>query len=239
MNYSKTIKFEIMLIIVFNAVMLFIFMQVDMSEMIFEYVKHFESFEIDEIIPLSFTVALSLSFFIVRRYYETKKLYFKSEELAIRDPLTELYNRRYAESIFDFENERFKRGKKQFSILIIDIDNFKIINDNYGHNIGDAVLLRFSKIIQSTVRKIDTSSRWGGEEFLIICPETNLNEADMTAKRLLMTINKEEFCEVGHITASIGVVSLSADESFEDVVSRADKCLYRAKKSGKNCYVSE
>ena len=238
MKYSKIIKLEIILIVIFNTVMLFVFMKLDMTELLYHHVKDFEAFELDEILPVSFTVALSLIVFIIRRYYETKELYLLNEELSIRDPLTELYNRRYAVNIFNLEKERSKRGKKQLSIMIIDIDDFKNVNDNYGHNTGDSVLFKFAQIIQSAVRKVDIASRWGGEEFLIICPETNLNEANMTAERLITTISEHEFNIVGNITASIGVVAINDDENFEDVVNRADKCLYEAKNSGKNRYVS-
>ena len=165
-------------------------------------------------------------------------MFFETEQLSIRDHLTGLHNRRFIQDMFYAEIERAKKGSMQFSMLIIDIDDFKNINDSHGHNAGDKVLSQFSDIILSITRKVDIVSRWGGEEFLILCPETNINEAILTASRLITTISEYEFHKVGHATASIGVVVANVNETFDAIVNRADNCLYKAKKRGKNCYVS-
>ena len=121
---------------------------------------------------------------------------------------------------------------------MIDIDYFKKVNDTYGHDRGDIVLSQFSDIIKSTTRTIDTVARWGGEEFLILCPETNMKRATLMAERLLSNINAYEFEQVGHLSASIGIVTVNKDDTFEDSVNQADKYLYEAKSSGRNCYKS-
>ena len=235
---QRSITIDIVIIITFNFFMFWFFHKVDFFEWFYVFSQKYESFELDEIIPLSFTISISLLAFITRRYNELKVLFIKVEQLSIRDQLTGLYNRRYTEDIFYMEIERIKRNDLPFSILLIDIDDFKLVNDTYGHNTGDKVLAQFADIIRLITRKVDTASRWGGEEFLILCPETNINEAILTAKRLLTAINTYSFANVGKVTASIGVVAGNTNESFELNVNRADKCLYQAKSNGKNCYVS-
>jgi diguanylate cyclase (GGDEF)-like protein len=235
---KKAIILDIILIVIFNAVMLLVFTKIDLLEWLYDYSQKFESLELDEVIPLFFILSVSLLIFIIRRFIEQRKLFFEVEQLSIRDHLTGLYNRRFMQDMFYAEIERVKRGSMQFSVLIIDIDDFKNINDSHGHNTGDKVLSQFSEVIQSIIRKVDIVSRWGGEEFLILCPETNINEATLTANRLITAISEYEFHEVGHATVSIGVVITNVNETFEVVVNRADECLYKAKNKGKNCYVS-
>jgi len=235
---KKAIIIDIVLIVILNAAMWFIFSKIDLLEWLYEYSQQFEIFELDEVIPLFFTIAVSLIIFIIRRHIELRIIFFETEQLSIRDHLTGLHNRRFVQDMYCAEIERAKRGITQFSVIIIDIDDFKCINDSYGHNAGDKVLSQFSDIILSITRKADVVSRWGGEEFLIICPETNINEASLTANRLITSIGEYEFHKVGHATASIGVVVANVDETFEAMVKRADECLYKAKNKGKNCYVS-
>ena len=235
---KKLIIIDIILILIFNAVMFFIFGKVDFFEWLYSYVQKYEHLELDEIIPLFFTLSLSLCIFIIRRFVELRVLFANAEKLSTHDHLTGLYNRRLIQGMFDTEMERAIRKHTSFSVLIIDIDDFKNINDNYGHNVGDKVLFQFSEIFKASMRKIDIVSRWGGEEFLILCPETNLNEGILTAQRLISTIRAYEFPGIGHATVSMGVTVVHENETFEHLVNRADECLYKAKNNGKNCYVS-
>jgi len=154
---------DIALVVLFNIIMLLIFHEIDFLETLYDYSQQFEEYELDEIIPLFFTISLSLLVFIFRRYGELKTLCSQALESSNRDHLTGLYNRRYIQHMFNVEAERSKRKRAEFSILIIDIDDFKKINDTYGHDTGDKVLVQLSDIMLSITRTPDIVSRWGGK----------------------------------------------------------------------------
>ncbi len=153
-----------------------------------------------------------------------------TKRLAYYDHLTGIYNRYKIIKIV----KKIDFVKDPYGVLFIDLDNFKQINDRYGHSVGDAVLKQFSHIIQQSIRKDDYFGRWGGEEFLIIMKEAKLQDLKKRAQSLVSIIQKQHFEVVEHITISIGVSQAKGVETFDDVVQKADKALYEAKKSGKN-----
>ena len=154
--------------------------------------------------------------------------------LSTTDQLTGLYNRLYLDNNFKMELEKCKRYERSFSIVIADIDRFKLINDTHGHQVGDQVLIEFSNILQQHVRRTDTVGRWGGEEFLIICPETDLEGAEALAENLRLLISLFEFSDVGSQTCSFGVTQYLQEDTEEQMTTRADKALYQAKRQGRN-----
>ena len=160
-------------------------------------------------------------------------------ELAKTDSLTGLLNRRYFLEKVNVEIEKSRRYNNGFSILMIDIDHFKSINDNYGHHSGDAVLREFSKVIVGNMRKTDIISRWGGEEFLVLIPESNAESCFNVAEKLRLHIeNISVVAEklVIKFTVSIGIAILkNEDHTSEVLINRADKALYEAKQNGRNC----
>ncbi|OMH39380.1 GGDEF domain-containing protein [Motiliproteus sp. MSK22-1] len=232
---SSQVKIDLLIIIGFNVGMFLIFSSMDMLELIVDLAEQYEEWEIDEIIPLFFTIALSLIIFSLRRWSEMRRLYNEVHKLSITDPLTGLYNRRHFNETLNLEIERSKRTGTQLSIIILDVDYFKKINDIQGHNIGDRVLCQFSSILTEVTRKIDTVARWGGEEFIILCPHTSLGNAEAIAEKLMSAIHDFEFDRVGKITATIGAVSACPDETSASIINRADVCLYKGKNNGRNC----
>lgn len=156
------------------------------------------------------------------------------ERLAEYDKLTGLYNRRKLDDALAREVIRSERYDRPLSVIIIDIDHFKNVNDTYGHQIGDAVLVESAARLSGTLRTSDTAGRWGGEEFLIICPETTLDTAVVLAERLRADYTAQEFPEAGKLTASFGVAAHCHGLQAQDVVHRADQALYRAKNGGRN-----
>jgi len=156
------------------------------------------------------------------------------EKLATTDKLTEAYNRTKFDEIIDREIERFRRYNEPLSLLMFDIDNFKDVNDTYGHSIGDFVLKKIADIAKETIRKIDYLVRWGGEEFMIISPETNLEKARALAERLRRTIENYGFNKVGKVTVSFGVTEFKKEDTKDTFIMRADKIMYQAKIKGKN-----
>lgn len=164
----------------------------------------------------------------------------KNMELAVTDAVTNLYNRHFLDThldnVFSTENEK----QAHVSILMLDIDHFKLVNDTYGHASGDEVLEEFSKRITGNIRSIDLAARYGGEEFVVVMPETDAEFALFIAERLRRTISDEPFVISGsedpiNIEVSIGVSIMSEDcDTKEKLLSEADKSLYKAKETGRN-----
>ncbi len=156
------------------------------------------------------------------------------EQLAARDKLTGLYNRRKLDESFAVEVSRAARYGRPLSVILLDIDYFKDVNDTHGHPVGDAVLIETSERLREALRTSDIPGRWGGEEFLIICPETNLKTAVQLAERLRQNYAAREFPSAGCLTASFGVAAHHKGRSTEDILLSADEALYLAKNGGRN-----
>lgn len=156
------------------------------------------------------------------------------EILSVTDRLTGLANRRKLESSLQAELLRARRYDKEFSIIMLDIDRFKIINDTFGHQTGDAVLAQLAGLLRDNARETDIVGRWGGEEFLIICPETNLLVVTALAERYRQEMERTDFGPVGQVTSSFGVTAIQEGDDMQTLVRRADEALYRAKESGRN-----
>lgn len=160
------------------------------------------------------------------------------EKLATTDDLTDIWNRRHISELAQQEFNRTCRYNRPFSLLMLDIDTFKTVNDTYGHGVGDQILKIIAKTVLSSLRTVDYFGRWGGEEFVIILPETDGKTAINVAERLRECI-AQTVIPVGEqsmqITVSIGVASYqSGDKTIEDILHRADQSLYQAKNQGRN-----
>jgi len=156
------------------------------------------------------------------------------EKLATTDKLTSLYNRRKIEELLEFEINRSERFNHNFGLAIVDIDKFKEVNDTYGHQIGDKVLKEIANILNTNRRKTDFVGRYGGEEFIIICPESDVEGVIKLMETFKEKICKHKFSKVGNKTASFGVTMSQRGDSIESVLKRADDALYQAKDNGRN-----
>lgn len=161
------------------------------------------------------------------------------EKIASIDKLTDIYNRRMLDQFLQVEIEIASRHNEDLSLMVIDIDYFKKVNDNYGHLIGDMVLSQLAKIISDNLRASDIFGRYGGEEFLIICPKTTKENTLVLAEKLRTIVKTFEFDEVGYKTVSIGISDFQKDDTIETLFKKADEALYEAKNSGRDkCVVS-
>tara|TARA_Y100000782_G_scaffold29777_2_gene33300 strand:- start:21953 stop:24916 length:2964 start_codon:yes stop_codon:yes gene_type:complete len=166
----------------------------------------------------------------------------KNDELSIlstTDALTGLNNRLHIETLLEEELFRLQQFKQPLTILLLDVDLFKKINDQHGHLCGDSVLKQFAQIIVDNTRKTDKIGRWGGEEFMILLPETNAKMAYRLAEKLRTAIAAELFEEVDQVTASFGLAEATEDQSSRELIKKADSALYQAKDQGRNCVVGE
>ncbi|MBF0456082.1 MAG: diguanylate cyclase [Magnetococcales bacterium] len=156
------------------------------------------------------------------------------ERVSKMDRLTGLYNRHHLDEILQSEMDRFFRYNTSFSLILFDIDRFKQVNDTFGHQVGDDVLVQMAEILQKGVRKVDTAGRWGGEEFIVICPSAAQNQAAQLAEKLRKEIEATDFPLVGTVTSSFGVSEIGQNETVDVLIKRVDTALYQAKKEGRN-----
>jgi diguanylate cyclase (GGDEF)-like protein len=156
------------------------------------------------------------------------------EALSKTDQLTGVFNRRHLDDALAGALARHRVEGKPFSILLIDVDRFKSVNDTYGHQVGDRVLVEIADLIMAVKRPTDTLGRWGGEEFLLICADTALQDAVHFAHRLRNALAEQDFAVTGRMTASLGVACVQQGDTIHGMIARADAALYRSKERGRN-----
>ncbi len=154
--------------------------------------------------------------------------------MATTDPLTCIWNRRHFQQVADAEAAQARRYERPLSLLIFDIDHFKLINDHYGHQTGDQVLIELTQLVGRALRDADVLARWGGEEFVVIMPHCVAQEALLLAEKLRALVEGHPFAEVGTVTVSLGAVQYKCDETLDDWFMRVDLALYEAKSGGRN-----
>ncbi len=187
-------------------------------------------------------VVRSINIFINKLHKSHQELSAAKKELEglyVTDRLTNVYNRVKIDEIIEMELKKKKRYDHTFSVVLIDVDYFKLVNDTYGHLVGDTILKEFAAILNKNVRSTDYVGRWGGEEFIIVSPQTDQNGALSLAEHLRGKIEESDFTAAGKKTASFGVAVCSEEDDITSLIDNADKALYRAKKGGRNqvvCY---
>ena len=197
--------------------------------------------QLDSFIIYTSWMSVSLVFGFAGGYLlqeSQKSIFLKQvelEKIAITDKLTGLYNRVMLDKTLHLELEKAYRYKHTVGILVLDIDFFKAINDNYGHLVGDKVLIEVSAYLKRTIRSSDMAFRWGGEEFIILCTETNKENLMIFAEHIRKRMEEIEFDFVGKKTISIGASISVPSDGISSIVKRADEALYIAKNSGRNC----
>lgn len=154
--------------------------------------------------------------------------------LIRKDKLTSLYNKAHIEEQLDVQCGMVRRYHRECSIIFFDVDHFKRINDNFGHSVGDEVLIAISSLISNHIRSTDMLARWGGEEFLLLLPETGIEEAKIVANKICSLVEQHHFDIVKKVTISLGVTSVLASDTVLSILNRVDKALYKAKHSGRN-----
>jgi len=163
-----------------------------------------------------------------------KRLELALEHEASFDKLTELYNRRKFEEVLAAEIRRSERYGQSFCLLLLDIDHFKSINDTYGHDQGDEALRAMGEVLRNQSRETDTAGRWGGEEFVLLLPETDIIGAQLVAETLRQQVENHDFGEVGPLTISTGITAHVPGDTSTSLFKRADQALYQAKNNGRN-----
>lgn len=163
------------------------------------------------------------------------------EKIAIRDELTGAYNRHYLAELLQQEKARFDRGGAVFSVCMLDVDHFKAVNDAHGHGVGDAVLKHFADMVQAAMRRADVFGRYGGEEFLLVMPQTALAGAAASAERIRAAVEGGSCAALPagqRVTVTIGVATIAAGEDIPALLAHVDEGLYRGKEAGRNRVVA-
>jgi len=169
----------------------------------------------------------------------------RTEEASLRDPVTLIGNRRSFDAALDEEMEKARRTGADFCLALADLDRFKLVNDRFGHLVGDSLLRLFGEILTKNVRSVDRVARYGGEEFGIMLPGAGLDDAVNVAERIRKVLESKQWTiepnrqSVGKITVSLGVAKLRPGETSAQLLKRVDECLYEAKAKGRNCVVAE
>ncbi len=175
---------------------------------------------------------------VTRDISERKMFEGELTRLAATDPVTGVWNRHHGRELLETETANSDPGGKPMSVLMVDIDNFKSINDRFGHQSGDEVLVEVARRLGAAVRHTDAVARWGGEEFVILLRNCPLDDAVGRAEAIRRQISDTTFSGVGTVTASIGAAQLTGQEDVASLLSRADSALYQAKRSGRNMVVA-
>jgi len=184
------------------------------------------SFTIDKLMAIN----TELEKEVKNKFAQLKKI----EKQAYYDNLTKIFNRNKFNELLDRAIDRAKRYKTHLSFAIFDIDHFKYVNDKYGHLVGDKVLVEFSSIIYNNIRKSDIFARWGGEEFVLLMPQTDILNAKKVSEKIRLLIENNNFEIVGKVRCSIGISEYKENMSIEELINSSDEALYYAKENGRN-----
>ena len=203
-------------------------------EIFYGFSRSHENWQLDEVVFIIPSVgSICLAIFSRRRWKDVSRLLKEANS----DPLTGLFNRRKGWDIIEKEMKRSKRYLRPLSLIMFDLDHFKRVNDTFGHLSGDKVLKAASAVTKGSIRKTDSLVRWGGDEFLVICPETEFLGAWQLAERIRIDMLNFQPPGLPGVTASFGVSQMQGSDDFFTLIKSVDKCLYEAKAKGRNLVV--
>jgi diguanylate cyclase (GGDEF)-like protein len=234
-NHLVVRRIETTILVTLIGATFFIMDEFEIAERAYQYSRDHENYQLDEIV---LTIAMSflyLSIFTIRRYIEL----LRSQRLAITDQVTQVLNRSGGSQLLEKTLNKQRTADAENAIIYFDIDDFKQVNDKFGHNVGDEVIKNVCQLCNAQLRSTDKLIRWGGEEFLILCQNTNLNEASRLAERIRKTLAETKVHKIPTVTASFGVALLEMDLPLDDSINVADKRLYSSKNTGKNCVTTQ
>lgn len=171
---------------------------------------------------------------IVRDATERVRAEAQLKQLATTDTLTGICNRRRFDEVLESEIDRVRRLSSPLTLILFDIDHFKRINDTFGHQAGDRVLIQLAVTVSEAIRTIDLFARWGGEEFIVLLPGSDLHAGRLLAEKLRSTLENTSFADVGQVTCSFGVAEFTSADNADTLMKKVDRCLYHAKSAGRN-----
>jgi diguanylate cyclase (GGDEF)-like protein len=232
--HKPTVIRDLIIITVVNLLMFIIFLNYDVLEFIYHFSRQHEYFELDELIPLGITVALSMLVFSYRRISELGRMAQTLEHLSLIDPLTNLPNRRAGQIKLLSWCRNAQKSNKSFTVLQIDIDDFKVVNDLYGEAVGDEVLISVAQMISNSLPNEAYLYRWLDDNFIVVLPTYVKTLPFEIASKVQQNINDNIIPSTLSLTCSIGVSMWQYDQQPEDILHAVEDALIQAKQSGKN-----
>ncbi len=227
---DKKFVLDVLILFVVSGLTIFLFHLFGISELFYNFTRKYERFELDEIIFSLAVISIYFMLFSVKRYFDLRDYIVR----ANIDGLIGIFNRRKGTEIIKDEMDYAIKKGKNISLIMYDLDNFKIINDSLGHNVGDTVLKKVVDLVESEIRIGDVHIRWGGEEFIILCPDTDIERATIIAERCRKKIERAVIMPNNNITASFGVMEADIQEDLRSNIEKLDTLLYKSKISGRN-----
>ena len=231
LQQRNKIIFDLFLVLLLNS-LVFIFL--DNISLFREYAYLYEKIQFEQVMPLILMLLLSFFYFSMRRFFESRQLIKFAESLSSVDPVTKLYRRHKLESKLTLEWFRFIRYHEAFSIILLNVDDFKGINKALGHQEADRVIVDIADILLNNMRKTNFCARWSGDEFLILCPVCEIAQAIILAEKLRADMYRTLQDGV-ELSVSFGVSQADSKNSVEGLLNQAEQALLKAKKKGKNC----
>lgn len=225
------IIFDLLFILLLNS-LVFIFL--DKISLFREYTYLYEKIQLEQVMPLILMLLLSFFYFSIRRFFESWQFFKFAESLSSVDLVTKLYHRHKLESKLTLEWFRFIRYHEPFSIILLNVDDFKEINKALGYQEADRVILDIADILLNNMRKTNFCARWSGDEFLILCPVCEIAQAIILAEKLRADMYRTLQDGV-ELSVSFGVSQADPKSSVEGLLNQVEEALFKAKKKGKNC----
>ena len=226
---------DVIVLLVFNLCMFILFLNNDAMEVFYEFSRKYENLELDELIPLGFTLGISMLLFSYRRIKELGRMAQTLERLSLIDPLTNLPNRRAGQIRLLSWSKTAEKTQKSFHVFQLDLDNFKSVNDLYGQSIGDEILQLVARQLSSVMPSDSLIYRWLDDNFIILCPASVTLIPYEVAEKFQQAINGKIMPSTLSLTCSIGFSSWCAKQSAEELLHNVEDALLSAKHAGKNC----
>lgn len=236
-TYKKLFIIELAILVIVSMLTYFLSSNINFFDYIAITMSYMDFDTFNKTISVIFMISILIVIMTINRIFIFLNRLKRYKDLSLIDDLTNLFNRRHIEKLLNQYMNRENRYDISFSIILLDLDYFKTINDTYGHIEGDYVLKTLSHFLQSNVRNSDIVGRWGGEEFIILCPNTNLENTKALANKLRIEISELNINSHIKITASFGVAQY--DKAIDKMninyfINRVDEALYKAKNNGRN-----
>lgn len=234
-------KRDVIIVLILGVLLMVLFVAIEAAELLYEFSRDYEELELDEFLIALPPWAFLFGWYAWRRWRESNEMLEYIHYKASVDYLTGVHNRKSFDKKIRREVERAHRYDGMFAMMMVDLDHFKEINDRFGHVVGDEVLMRIGSLLKERFRKVDFIGRYGGEEFAIILPQTDLPNAERVADELLQILRDKPIpiqngAKDIKVTASIGVGFFSQHDLYtpEEFIDKCDQALYRAKNQGRD-----
>ena len=231
-NRPALIKDALLLLIV-NFILLLVFFNFDILEWLYQFSRQHEAWELDEIIPLGMSLAISLVIFSYRRIIELGELTYTFEQLSMRDPLTDQLNRRAGQVKLISYQQKALANNTDYLLVLMDIDEFSKVNRLYGTNVGDEVLIATAKFLEQSLAESSLLIRWLDDKFLILLPDISAKSFELP-HQLCSSLSEQLLGSSYPITCSIGITVWSVGEDLDDALANVEEALIQAKQAGGN-----